>query len=163
MNASARTPRSPRSPLQQPVDREAVVTAVKTLPPLVRHLLLRTLEGLGQRDTPVVSVPLGDKAHEVQQQNNSSMQHESALDNFKDVSTKPPAAGLNVALETLGIAEFTARFGASFVAAVYEHICILDPISFTRKGPLVPATFWSSTKDCAVKGLGLEMAVTRPS
>lgn len=38
------SPRSPRSPRQQPVDHNAVVNALKVLPPLLRQLLRRTLE-----------------------------------------------------------------------------------------------------------------------
>ncbi|KAG6596137.1 uncharacterized protein IUM83_18609 [Phytophthora cinnamomi] len=162
----ASTPRSPRSPRQQSVDREAVVDALKVLPPLVRQLLWRTFEllCLGLKDIPTTSQPADSKA--------SEPQHPSIQPNDEPTVSKAEnqaAAALRVALEAVGIAEFTARLSAAFVVAVYEYVHLVNPINSTRSEPLVPAAFWSGSNDNVrltvnpSTALGLEMALTRPS
>ncbi|KAF4039361.1 hypothetical protein GN244_ATG08495 [Phytophthora infestans] len=142
---------SPRSPRQQPVhvDREAVSDALKELPVLIRRLLKRALElfcqGVKLNDTP------------------SSRSPRSQPDD------NPKADESRDALDALGVAEVTARLSAAFVAAVYESVHLLDPITTSKINPLVPAAFWSSCSDderlvfTPPTALGSEMALTRPT
>ncbi|GMF11205.1 unnamed protein product [Phytophthora lilii] len=79
------------------------------------------------------------------------------------------ATDLHVALETLGVAEVTARLSAAFVAAVYERVELLDQISAGRIDPLIPAAFWSGSNENervvwrTPTALGLEMALIKPT
>ncbi|KAE9361855.1 hypothetical protein PF008_g625 [Phytophthora fragariae] len=153
-----KSPRSPRSPRQQPVDRDAVANALKILPPLLRQMLRRTLEllcqGLKLDDDQTASLLSDSKPTD-----NKNLDASKAEDQA--------AATFRCALETLGIAEFTARLGAAFVAAVYEHVNLLDPIGSVSE-PVVPAAFWSGSNDNVrialnpPTALGLEMALTLP-
>ncbi|EGZ09979.1 hypothetical protein PHYSODRAFT_338682 [Phytophthora sojae] len=147
------SPRSPRSPRQQPVDHNAVVNALKVLPPLLRQLLRRTLEKL-KRESPL---------------SDAQPTEHNNLDASKP-ENQATAAEFRIAFETLGVAEFTSRLSAAFVAAVYEHVQLLDPITCgTRNEPLAPAAFWSASNDSVrialnpPTALGLEMALTRPN
>ncbi|KAL4167475.1 hypothetical protein KRP22_012959 [Phytophthora ramorum] len=149
---------SPRSPRQQPVDREAEAGAPKELPPLVQHMLRRMLKGLK---------PCEARADKLQQQNPSinSSDHTNAPSKGEDEAS----TALRAALETLGVAEVTARLSAAFVAALYEHIHLVDRISATRNDALLPAAFWSGCNEherlifTPPTAVGAEMALARPT
>jgi hypothetical protein len=78
------------------------------------------------------------------------------------------AAGFHASLEALGAAEVSARLSAAFVAAVYELVHLVEPITTDSNTPLTPATFWSSCDDpgqlvfTPATALGTEMPLTRP-
>ncbi|KAL3672897.1 hypothetical protein V7S43_002198 [Phytophthora oleae] len=151
---------SPRSPRQQPADREAVVGAFKELPPFVRRLIKRMLElfckGLRLDDSRAASLLTGKH------------QESSDIPRILQMSVKSDdnsVAALRVALETLGFAEITARLSAAFVAAVYEYNKLMDPIAVDRSDPVLPAAFWSSNSDnnrFNLGALGPEMLLNRP-
>ncbi|KAG2868286.1 hypothetical protein PC116_g1243 [Phytophthora cactorum] len=142
------TKMSPRSPRQQSVDHEAVVEALKEIPPVIQRLFKRMLELFYQ------GLKLDDNTSKPSS-SNSPQTHEDT-----NVGTELP-----VALDALGVAEVAARLSAAFVAAAYELVHLLDPITTTKSDPLVPAAFWSNSNDnerlvfTPPTALGSEMAL----
>ncbi|KAG7382455.1 hypothetical protein PHYPSEUDO_004842 [Phytophthora pseudosyringae] len=166
LSPTARTNMPPRSPRQQPVDHEAVVDALKELPPLIRQLLKRVMGGLKLDTTRTASKSL-DK-----QQTTESVSTSSPRDKTPHASKAEEhdaGAELRDAMEVLGAAEVTARLSAAFVAAVYEHVHVLDPIAASKSDPLLPAAFWSSCIGSErlvfspPTAFGAEMALARPT
>ncbi|KAG3115597.1 hypothetical protein PI124_g1709 [Phytophthora idaei] len=145
---SPTTKMSPRSPRQQSVDHEAVVEALKEIPPVIQRLFKRMLELFYQ------GLKLDDNTSKPSS-SNSPQTHEDT-----NVGTELP-----VALDALGVAEVAARLSAAFVAAAYELVHLLDPITTTKSDPLVPAAFWSTSNDnerlvfTPPTALGSEMAL----
>ncbi|ETK82347.1 hypothetical protein, variant [Phytophthora nicotianae P10297] len=145
---TTRTQISPRSPRQQSVDRDAVIDALKELPPIIRRLLRRMLELFCQ------GLTLDDTSHP----------HNPDKTEDPNVGTE-----LRVALDALGGAEVTARLSAAFVATVYEFVHLLDPINVSTNNPLVPAAFWSNCSDnerlnfTPSTALGSEMSLVIPT
>ncbi|POM80354.1 Hypothetical protein PHPALM_1819 [Phytophthora palmivora] len=135
---------SPRSPLQHSVDREEVLSAFKELPPLFQRLLKRMLEGVKLEAKSLLSDKkqcTTDNAEEVLSTNSPQ------LDPMNSKREDDTSTALHVALETLGDTEVTARLSAAFVAAVYEHIFLLDPIPADSCGSLLPEAFKSSNNE----------------
>ncbi|KAG6968993.1 hypothetical protein JG687_00003468 [Phytophthora cactorum] len=136
------------SPRQQSVDHEAVVEALKEIPPVIQRLFKRMLELFYQ------GLKLDDNTSKPSS-SNSPQTHEDT-----NVGTELP-----VALDALGVAEVAARLSAAFVAAAYELVHLLDPITTTKSDPLVPAAFWSNSNDnerlvfTPPTALGSEMAL----
>ncbi|POM75875.1 Hypothetical protein PHPALM_6960 [Phytophthora palmivora] len=133
---------SPISPLQHSVDREEVLSAFKELPPLFQRLLKRMLEGVKLEAISLLS----DKKQSTTENAEALSTNSPQLDPMNSKREDDTSTALHVALETLGDAEVTARLSAAFVAAVYEHIFLLDPIP-ADSGSLLPEAFKSSNNE----------------
>ncbi|ETM42216.1 hypothetical protein L914_12093 [Phytophthora nicotianae] len=163
---TTRTQISPRSPRQQSVDRDAVIDALKELPPIIRRLLRRMLE------VSITSFTLDSQVVILHLQlfcqgltlDDTSHPHNPDKTEDPNVGTE-----LRVALDALGGAEVTARLSAAFVATVYEFVHLLDPINVSTNNPLVPAAFWSNCSDnerlyfTPSTALGSEMSLVIPT